>query len=324
MTSFEHWSDNFVFVSGHPRGGTTLLKLVLSAHPDITIASETGIMDVLFPRFYNGNKRLTLQDAKTVLEYVQKDDKIKRWKNFDINQFIARADLYENKPLAFLLEQLWRASNSEGKKANLVGTKKGTFASERGLYIAKEFLDAKFIYIIRDPRDVIISIKNNLHPEYSIRKGVAIYIERINVIERMQKKFPKRVYVLRYEDLVKRPEEKTRAICDFLNVSYADQMLLFHTSNENFSNVLEGSEEIHKQTVMPIHSNSTSSWEERGLSRKNAEYILSVAWKEAQTYKYEEHPKKTLRGWFVRRTIIIRIWIRRAMLLMRWALRGLI
>lgn len=39
-----------LFITGNPRSGTTLLRLIFNSHPEIAIPDETGIFNIYFER----------------------------------------------------------------------------------------------------------------------------------------------------------------------------------------------------------------------------------------------------------------------------------
>jgi hypothetical protein len=95
-------------------------------------------------------------------------------------------------------------------------------------------LQARFIHICRDPRDVVVSLRNQY---WWIPKSVmssAMYcrmtLEKLKLIA--QKLGVRRFFVLRYETLVRQPESELRRLCGFLEEDYEPGMLGFYEREE--------------------------------------------------------------------------------------------
>ena len=53
MTDQENYSEAPVFIIGNPRSGTTLIRLMLTCHPQIVIPPESGFLVTLYPKYVN-------------------------------------------------------------------------------------------------------------------------------------------------------------------------------------------------------------------------------------------------------------------------------
>ena len=42
---------NPIFITGFPRSGTTLLRAILNAHPQVKVTQETSFFQYFFPKF---------------------------------------------------------------------------------------------------------------------------------------------------------------------------------------------------------------------------------------------------------------------------------
>ncbi len=84
---------------------------------------------------------------------------------------------------------------------------------------------ARFIYLVRDGRDVAISL---MRRSPSLEAGIERWLTDNNAALAAMERFPERVVVLRYEDLVADPAASLGALCDFLGVPYDEAMLRYH------------------------------------------------------------------------------------------------
>lgn len=143
------------FIVGHPRSGTTLLQILLDAHPNIVIPPESHIF-VRFSEIFNHygdlsqayNRQLLVQD-------ILNDEQIKLW-NLDISasDFCRQLKDFSVKGIISCLFELY--AQRDGKH------QWGDKTPQHALYLQEikaTFPNAKFIHLIRDGRDVSESLK---------------------------------------------------------------------------------------------------------------------------------------------------------------------
>lgn len=116
-----------------PRSGTTLLRVMLDAHPDIRCGEETRVV----PRILG----LRQQWLKTGLE-------AERLKEAGIDE-----DVLDSALSAFILEIIVKHGVPAPRLCN-----KDPFTLRSAVYLRKLFPKAKFILMIRDGRAVVNSI----------------------------------------------------------------------------------------------------------------------------------------------------------------------
>ena len=126
----------------------------------------------------------------------------------------------------------------KGKEIKAWGDKNNYFLNKTDL-LNHLFPEAKFIYIVRDGRDVAtsyISLKN-LKTESPYAPKLPSEINEI-ALEWKENNIKattflsglkeSNVLIIRYEDLVNQLEENCKLICEFLNVPYTPQMLEYY------------------------------------------------------------------------------------------------
>lgn len=121
-----------------------------------------------------------------------------------------------------------------GIEAEILGDKSPNYINDLRLLLS-HFPEAKFIHIARDPRDYVLSIKkawgkNMYRAAYRWRLG----IENISISD---DKFRKRIFEVRYEDLLDDSECILNRTCEFLGVDYQDNMHLLNRNVENYGSV---------------------------------------------------------------------------------------
>jgi len=205
----------FIFVGGAARSGTTMVQNVLDSHPDI----------IGGPQFRN------IPDIVDLRKKLHESIEIGKTGVFnsceDIDTQICL--LIEN--LLFpLLKQSNRKYLSEKTPTNIF-----VFPE-----LMELFSDARFLYVIRDPRAVISS---NLVARRKFKEeGIAFshfsgerLSDFITLANSIKKAFlageyattipPENFFTVVYERLVHNPENETKKICKFLGIEWSSQML---------------------------------------------------------------------------------------------------
>jgi len=124
-------------------------------------------------------------------------------------------------------------------------------------YFRELFPKAKFILMVRDPRDVFASFKAAW--PWSSSEGVALAWRRA-LLEGRLAAFSlgdSTIKQVKYEDLVMDPPGQLRAICEFLGVEYRASMLSFSETEaaKNLSGVSH-----HRNLVKPVFTTSIGKY----------------------------------------------------------------
>jgi len=183
------------FLVSFPRSGTTLLTNILDAHPDISALDE----------------RRTLAAS---LDLAASDEGLDRFTAMDESELDSHREAYWSRAR-------WNGFNAP--KGVLVD--KMPLNSVNLCLVARLFPQAKIIFALRDPRDVVFSCFrrrfeiSRQHYELLTLESTAIYYDavmRLSEIYRAKLGLP--FFDIRNEDLVARFEETTGALCAFLGV----------------------------------------------------------------------------------------------------------
>jgi hypothetical protein len=212
------------FVVGATRSGTTLLRLMLDAHPDIAIPSETHfIPDLIKAREKHG------ANPERMLEMLTAH---RRWGDFHIEA----SELAER--WAALPDLTGPAAVREFFK--IYGEKQGgppRWGDKTPGYVKRmreiqEYLpEARFIHLIRDGRDVALSIlKQSFGPE-TIEAAADRWRGRV-LRGRAQQPYLGFYVEVKFEDLVLDTEGQLRRICEFIELDFHPAMLGYHERAE--------------------------------------------------------------------------------------------
>jgi hypothetical protein len=221
--------DPAPFVVGHGRSGTTLLRLMLDAHPALTIPPETQFL----PQLIEVSKApgATAQSVADVLVGHR------RWEDFGIPADQMRATFAEIQP--FDLTEAVRAfyrtyADAQGKPR--WGDKSPGYGWTMRP-IDNLLPEARFIHLIRDGRDVTLSLMAKKEDPPPAARQARHWRKRVNQTRRQGSQV--RHYMeLRYEELLEDPETQLREICEFVELDFDPVMLSYHeTAKDRMSEI---------------------------------------------------------------------------------------
>ncbi len=266
-----------VFASGAPRSGTTLLQLVLSAHPRITIAPETRLIGWLFRLRRSPHRPLSAEDRALLQHWVRKDQQLTSWPGAvaeDVDRMLVDGADWT---VASFLDQLFQLyARRTGGGTAWLGNKREIYLAGYTGYTLRAFPDAHFIAIVRDPRDVVRSIVRNLRTQEVDAAATVCHVMGRHIVA-ARKRYPDRVHVVRYEDLVRDPDTVCRAICSFLGEPFDAGMITFHEGNRDGARLIGDTRHIHPHTTTPFNPDLIGQWEKEScFSQKELHAIESA------------------------------------------------
>ena len=256
-------SSRYIFVSGPARSGTTLLQLVLSAHPDMTITPECSFITKFIDKYYHNSKQLNISDINELIIEMTQDQKLMNWPLFNLSAFKQTLQLCSDirlKPSKFVdcLFTYYAKRIESGTK--WIGNKKGSYAAGYGPLAKKLFPDAKFIYIVRDPRAVVRSMIENLDYIKDFNDAIHACTIRGYFIKVMGRMFPEECFTIRYEDLVKYPDKSIRNLCKFLDITPHENMLKFYKENIRGEKLIAHKKKMFLNTTTPFNRKLIDQW----------------------------------------------------------------
>jgi hypothetical protein len=213
------------FIVGVGRSGTTLLRMMLDSHPDMAIPPETYFVPHVIAAA--GRLRVTPEDlVRTVTE-----DEHRRWPDMNIS-----ADRYRER-----LEALPRLNGADAVRAIFElyaedagkprwGEKTPDYI-KRMPQIRRALPEARFVHVIRDGRDVMLSTYRRkaqrghpLKPAGSMARRWRNQINRA----REESKGHDDYIEIRYEDLVTDTEPVLRRVCEHIELEFDPVMLRYY------------------------------------------------------------------------------------------------
>lgn len=212
-------------VVGCPRSGTTLLTVMLDSHPQVAMPPETAFLPEL--RTLEGKSGTELRSAFFALVTTDRWN-VSNWNDIGIDRSAYWRRLCELETFSITagLRVLYGMyADAAGKR--LFGEK--TPANTNWMPLIESFLpEARFIHIVRDPRDVVLSL-GRTSAGAGARQSAQAWVDMVG----RARTFAQRVrhyHELRYEVLLREPERIVREVCSFLGLDYTDDMLDYRAS----------------------------------------------------------------------------------------------
>ncbi|QPG06420.1 sulfotransferase [Salinimonas marina] len=205
-----------VFIVGSARSGTTMIGKLLFTNQDFyDYRAETLIMTVCRKKYgdiFNSkkNKDLFLKDWFESRQFKRSNLNEKEFK-----KLLDRVKSYANLLIEYLREMAYKAD-----KKFIVDS---TPANVKHIHsILSEHPNAKFIWMIRDGRDVTISQEKlgwvNPPPPFNSKADKMHYaLLSWKLTNKTSIKNKKNVFILRYEDFLQKPNIYVERISDFLD-----------------------------------------------------------------------------------------------------------
>lgn len=253
------------FIVGVGRSGTTLLRLMLDAHSQLAIPSETHFV----PALIDSVARTT--DAGAALQLLARAE---TWPNLGLDlDAVARAfaalDSFTPGEAVRTVFRLY--AERQGKPR--WGDKTPPYRAHMTA-IAGALPEARFIHILRDGRDVALSYRGLwFGPGDDIEAQARFWTGQIAAARAQADALPYYIET-RFEDLVSRPEVELGRLCRFLELPFESAMLDYPDRALNRlseykqafgpqgagSVEVERFREIHSRTQDPPDSDRIGRW----------------------------------------------------------------
>jgi len=195
-----------VFLVGAERSGTTVLRLMLDHHPDITWRNEFEYAVDLIP------DEAGWPSLETYYAWLD-SHRIFQASQLTIDSSLSYPELIKS----FLAQH----QNRTGK--SIVGATVHRHFDR----LLKIWPKARFIHILRDGRDVA---RSNIGMGWAgnVWTGVSRWVEAEHLWSQMKAEIPSNCYVeVTYEALIQNPAQELTRICDFLGVPYSNDMMSY-------------------------------------------------------------------------------------------------
>lgn len=203
-----------IFVVGHPRSGTTLLATVLGRNSEVAMPPETQFF---IEQAHHFGRRLQSIDIENMLIN-------KRIADLGLNRddVLTSFDETDGSLCAAFTTILDRFRAKAGKPR--VGEKSPLHLKHAETLI-NWFPDAKILCIERNGVDVVASMMRMPWAHRKFAKHVFAWTDAITLARDLEQVYPQSFRRVSFERFTAAPEEETRIICDFCELTFEPAML---------------------------------------------------------------------------------------------------
>jgi hypothetical protein len=253
------------FVVGVNRSGTTLLRMMLDAHPELTIPPETHFVPELVEE--------ALSENPTPERLLATITRQREWGDFGLTEeeLLERFGSFHPLTAGDALRSFYEAyAEKQGKPR--WGEKTPIYVkSMRAIHTALP--EARFVHVIRDGRDVALSIRDRATKEHPIDRIAHRWVRRITRAREQAKRLPHYKEV-RYEKLILETEPTLREVLGFYELPWSDDVLDYHErSAQRLEEMKRALPDQGKRTELSVerrmmtHARTTQKPDPRRVSR---------------------------------------------------------
>lgn len=239
----------FPFVVGSGRSGTTLVRAMLDAHPELAVPDEVAfIVRYARPHYavqYGWPRRF---DGDRAAELIVGDSSFRRW---PVTAEEVQAAVRREAPATYadLIRRIYSlAAAQQGKARYADKTPMHVFHVHR---LARLLPESRFVHVVRDGRDVATSYLGVRWGPTTVEEAAVRWRRSVEAGRRAGRSLaPHRYHELRYEELVGDPRPVLRGLCTFIQLDWHEAMLRHH---ERATDVIESTKfpEAHDRLRLP-------------------------------------------------------------------------
>jgi hypothetical protein len=273
-----------IFIVGAPRSGTTVLQYRLRNHPRISL--PTGESHFFIPLYRNQADYGDLSQLENIHRVLQA--------MLDQSRDFLETDLHG---LKFDIDTLAIELHSAGRhtmpaiiagifEKNAQGEGKSRWGDKTPYYVMhlpkliEWFPDAQIVHLVRDGRDVALSLFGRQHDFYVYNSYFAAeywesFVERGRAQGRQLA--PNQYLELRYEDLLTQPDATMKTLCAFLGEEFSDELFDVTAVTDPGKTPL-----VHK----PLRADNAGKWRSK-MSTAQIQAFESVSGKTLREFGYD-------------------------------------
>ena len=239
-----------IFLIGFPRSGTTLLDTILRSHPKVEVLEEKPVVDIFIrslEKAINNNLNNLGKIDSSLIEKLRQIyfDNRNKYINFDPDK------IYIDKmPL------------------NLIHVGE----------IVRIFPNAKFIFAIRNPYDVILScFMQQFSPNDAMANltnfddATNLYDLVMNLLLKYNETLSVNVKIIKYENVVENFDKSINNLLNFLELEWDDKVKEYYKTAKNRGMINTPS---YNQVNMPLYNKSINRWKNYANKFLNNKKIL--------------------------------------------------
>ena len=273
-----------LFILGSPRSGTSMLRLILTCHPEVTIPPECGFILWLEDRYGRWNAA-ACEDRGLRTGFLADLQGARKFNTWNLSPTAVDAEIASSRPQSYaeLCGVVVRAySRKIGKNASIWGDKNNYYMRQVPKLL-ELYPNGRFLHLVRDVRDIACSNRAVMKRQFAspFKPNLPTDIEAIattwtedvgQLISAFEGIPDRRKITIRYEDLVTDPDTTLGSVCKWLSVPYLPEIREFYQENRRRQLEPDATLEWKEKTLLPIDRASLNRHLDM-LSKAEAEYL---------------------------------------------------
>lgn len=240
------------FILGNPRSGTSLLRLMLNAHPAIGAPPECGFLQWWHSTYAGWNATMG-KSPETISGFVSDlltSRKIETWEldRRKLEQLLVQEEPDSYESLTTLVYLFW--ARKQGREAQAIVDKNNYYVKHLD-ELESIWPNARYIFVVRDGRDVACSYQEvaDLRTASPYKPNLPVRIEEIalewvtnnrNIMNFLASKPQTDFMIVRFEDLINEPQQVLgRIVSIILEQPFHERMLEYYHHNDEPSSTLD-------------------------------------------------------------------------------------
>jgi len=249
------------FILGAPRSGTSLLSRILNSHPVIAVPDETKIFETFVPLLHLYGDLEHPARLGRLLDDVLAWRWVRRIPNLPHRDAVLTN--LKRRSLGGVFEALLSTwARNEGKQCWGEKSPNHVFWWH---FMSESFPDARVIHIVRDGRDVALSLIKAPFGPKTVAAAAHRWVQFVERVRKIGSSIRADRYIeIRYEDLLSRPSEVITRVLALLGQPFDPAVLQFHvdarpvdTDPVNNANILRPIQVMNKDKWRSALDNSS-------------------------------------------------------------------
>jgi len=272
-------SDAPIFIVGSQRSGTTMLRLMLNAHPHIAIPFESGFITRIYHDLEKVGDLNQINNLKLLLDKIAANKFVEQG-----GLIVNREKILEQHPKSYadligLIYQMYAQKNGKIRW----GDKEPAYVIDIDI-LYKIFPNLKVIHLVRDGRDVALSLRNLSWGSKNLPRLAREWAWKVTLARKSGSFLKDQYCEVKYEDLVQNPEATLQDLCAFIDEEYMPEMLKYHVSAAK--EMPKNSLDFHKNSVRKPDISKIYMWEKK-MDRGDQVIFQEEAGKALELFDYK-------------------------------------
>lgn len=247
------------FVVSTERSGSNLVRLLLNAHPDVSAPHpfETAFPDEeVFEAIRGPSRKKIVRDVLIGKQYSHHPFN----RPLDVDDVAARIGTPSQYPMLDVQRAIYETyATAEGSQRWMSKDPNIFEYAERAI---DYYDDPRFVYLVRDARDVALSFKNSHvagihHPYYAVKRWKREQSVGMELLDR----YPDHFHLLKYEELLRNPESVVEDVFSFLDLEYYPEVMYYYETDDAKSAAESAS--AFENVANPIQSDNYEKFREQ-------------------------------------------------------------